>query len=145
MLISFERWLTLVHKLTIYFNCLESFGFGVISGPLHGKMAPPFQDWWYRLTPGTMKYNAPFMPFLKGKRSYLDILVEGFLTHIFAVRALLAPEVTTTLMVPIALCGIYEFIFDYGQHMHTYATQNLHIFVSACFPQDQGHIVLAVS
>ena len=40
---------------------LAGFGLGVLHGPLHGKMTPPFTDWWYRLTPGTMKYNAPFM------------------------------------------------------------------------------------
>ena len=54
-------YLTLVHKLVIFFNMWESLGLGVIHGPLHQKVAPPFQDWWYRLTPGTMKYNAPFL------------------------------------------------------------------------------------
>ena len=136
-ILAMNPWKSVVQKLVIFFNVWESLGLGVGHGPMHGKMAPPFQDWWYRMTPGTMKYNAPFMPFLKGKRSYLDILVEGFLTYVFSFRALLAPEVTPELMIPIACCAIYEFIFDHGQFMHTYGTQNLHLFVCGCFQNGQ--------
>ena len=42
------------------------------------------------------------------------------LTYIFTVRILIAPEVTPALVLPLALCGVYEFIFDYGQHLHNY-------------------------
>ena len=48
-------WLTFVHKLVIWFNIWENTGLGVLHGPLHAKMTPPFTDWWYRFTPGTMK------------------------------------------------------------------------------------------
>lgn len=44
-------------------------GLGVISGPMHAKVNPPFQDWWYRFTVGSMKYNAPFMPCLPMRRT----------------------------------------------------------------------------
>ena len=135
---SANPWGDLLKKLAIYLNIYESFGLGASHGPLHGKMSPPFQDWWYRLTPGTLKYNAPFMPsWLPIQRTYLDIVVEGLLTYIFSFRALMAPTVTTSMMIPIALCGIYEFFFDYGQHIHTYATQNLHVFVCCCFDKGQ--------
>lgn len=137
-------WLTFAHKLVIMFNMWEALGLGVIHGPLHGKFAPPFQDWWYRMTPGTMKYNGPFLKWfgihLSQKRNYIDVVVEGFLTYIFAIRALLQPEVTPSIMLPVMLCSLYEFIFDFGQHMHNYGTQNLHIFICCCFPVQQGQL-----
>ena len=54
------------------------------------------------------------------------------------IRLGLAPEVTPSLMIPVALCGIYEFIFDFGQHLSSYGTQNLHVIVCMCFPVGQG-------
>ena len=36
---------------------------------------------------------------------------------------------------------IYEFLFDYGQHMHTYGTQTMYCFLFMCFPVNQGQIV----
>lgn len=134
-------WLDLVKKLMIWFNMWESLGLGVISGPLHGKWSPPFTDWWYRFTPGTLKYNAPFMWFLPNTRNYLDVLVEVPLTYIFTWRCLLAPEVTPELVMPLTACAIYEFFFDHGQHLHTYGTQNLHCFVCMCFSVAQGQVV----
>ena len=124
-------YLTLVHKLVIFFNMWESLGLGVIHGPLHQKVAPPFQDWWYRLTPGTMKYNAPFLKdFLNlfgikmsMKRNYLDVVVEGFLTYIVSINALIKPRITPSVVFPVMLCSLYELFFDCGQHMHSYGTQ----------------------
>ncbi|CAK0805988.1 unnamed protein product, partial [Prorocentrum cordatum] len=134
-------WLTVVQKLIVMFNMWESLGLGVMHGPLHAKFGPPFTDWWYRMTPGTLKYNAPFMPCLSSKRNWIDVIVEAPLTWALTIRCLAAPEVTPELMLPLTLCGIYEFIFDYGQHMHTYGTQNLHCFVAMCFPIEKGQIV----
>eukprot|EP00929_Paragymnodinium_shiwhaense_P055302 TRINITY_DN27717_c0_g1_i1.p1 TRINITY_DN27717_c0_g1~~TRINITY_DN27717_c0_g1_i1.p1 ORF type:complete len:583 (-),score=94.31 TRINITY_DN27717_c0_g1_i1:71-1819(-) len=135
-------WLTLVHKSLIFFSVWESLGLGVLHGPLHGKMAPPFQDWWYRLTPGTLKYNAPFMRWagLSGRRGVLDVLVEGVLYYIFALRALSAPHVSPELMFPLMSCCLYEFVFDFGQHLSTYGTQNLHLFMCCCFPVGSGQV-----
>ena len=124
-------YLTLVHKLVIFFNMWESLGLGVLHGPLHQKVAPPFQDWWYRLTPGTMKYNAPFLKDILNlfgikmsmKRSYLDVLVEGFLTYIVSINALIQPRITPSVVFPVMLCSLYELVFDCGQHMHSYGTQ----------------------
>jgi len=102
-------------------------------------MAPPFQDWWYRLTPGTMKYTAPFMgKNWSMKRSVLDVLVEGVLTFVAAAFVLTRPVVTPLEMLPVALCSLYEFAFDYGQHLHSYGTQNLHMFVCCCFPDESA-------
>jgi hypothetical protein len=134
-------WLTFVHKLVIFFNLWECLGLGVLHGPLHGKMGPPFTDWWYRFTPGTMKYNAPFMPFLPNKRNYLDVFVEGPLTYVLTFRCLTAAAVTPDLVFPLAMCSMYEFFFDYGQHLSDYGTQNLHFFVCMSFPVGEGQLI----
>merc|ERR1712048_258387 len=42
---------------------------------------------------------------------------------------------------PLFGCLLYEFLFDYGQHLHTYGTQTLHVFACMCFPVAQGQIV----
>ncbi|CAE7249174.1 prmt9 [Symbiodinium sp. CCMP2592] len=127
-------WLTLVQKLLVFWNMWEALGLGVISGPMHAKVNPPFQDWWYRWTVGTMKYNAPFLPCLPNRRNYLDVLVEGVLMYMLTVRVLVSPEVTPALM------WIYEFLFDYGQHMHTYGTQTMYCFFCMCFTVEQGQV-----
>lgn len=135
-------WLTVVHKLVILFHVWECLGLGVLHGPLHGKMDPPFTDWWYRMTPGTLKYNNPFTEkFLSPKRNLLDVFVENVLTYGFAIRCLLAPEVTPALVFPLACCCIYEFLFDYGQHMSNYGTQNLHFFICMSFPVADGQVI----
>ncbi|CAK9019486.1 Pyruvate dehydrogenase [NADP(+)] [Durusdinium trenchii] len=134
-------WLTLFQKLLVFWNMWEALGLGVISGPMHAKVNPPFQDWWYRFTVGSMKYNAPFMPCLPMKRNYLDVFVEGFLVYVLTIRVLLSPEVTPALMQPLTACLIYEFLFDYGQHMHTYGTQTMYCFFCMCFPVQQGQVV----
>ncbi|CAL1131100.1 unnamed protein product [Cladocopium goreaui] len=134
-------WLTLFQKLLVFWNFWEALGLGVIHGPMQGKVNPPFQDWWYRFTVGSMKYTAPFMPCLSMKRNCLDVLVEGFLMYALTIRVLLAPEVTPELMQPLVACLIYEFLFDHGQHMHTYGTQTMYCFIFMCFPVDQGQVV----
>lgn len=111
-------YMTLVHKSVIFFNVWESLGLGVIHGPLHQKMAPPFQDWWYRLTPGTIKYNPTWIRSEHTMtRNWFDVLVEGILTYVFSVYALMGPTVTPARILPLTICTLYEFLFDYGQHM----------------------------
>mmetsp|Transcript_78338 Transcript_78338/g.242903 ORF Transcript_78338/g.242903 Transcript_78338/m.242903 type:complete len:628 (+) Transcript_78338:41-1924(+) len=135
-------WVVLVQKLMIFWYGWEALGLGVLHGPLHAKMAPPFADWWYRWTPGTIKYNAPFMPCLTSTRNYLDVLVEGVLTYAFIAGCLCSEMPSESCwMVPLTSCAVYEFVFDYGQHMHTYGTQNLHTFVCMCFSLEQGQVV----
>merc|ERR1719387_2198997 len=45
------------------------------------------------------------------------------------------------MVLPLFACALYEFIFDFGQHLHTYGTQILHIFACMCFSIDQGQVV----
>jgi hypothetical protein len=135
-------WLTLAQKLMIFWYVWEALGFGVLHGPMHGKMAPPFTDWWYRMTPGTMKYRAPFMPSCFGNtRSIFDVLVEGVLTYIISFYIILQPQVTCKMMMPLFACSLYEFLFDYGQHLSTYGTQLMYVFACMCVPEDQGQLV----
>jgi hypothetical protein len=135
-------WLTFVQKLMIFWYVWEALGLGVLHGPMHGKVAPPFTDWWYRLTPGTIKYRAPFMPSCFGNsRNILDVLVEGVLTYVIAFYILFQPEVTCTMMYPLFACSVYEFIFDYGQHLSTYGTQLMYVFACMCVPVEQGQLV----
>merc|ERR1719183_2445741 len=74
---------TFAQKLMIFWYIWEALGLGVIHGPMHAKMKPPFQDWWYRFTPGTLKYPAPFLPKLDffERRNVLDVLVENVITY----------------------------------------------------------------
>jgi len=134
-------WLTFSQKLMVFWYVWEALGFGVLHGPMHGKVAPPFTDWWYRLTPGTMKYCAPFMPCLGNTRNLLDVLVEGVLTYIIAFYILFQPQVTCKMMMPLFACSVYEFLFDYGQHLSTYGTQLMYVFACMCVPVEQGQLV----
>lgn len=135
-------WLTFAQKLMIFWYVWEALGLGVLHGPMHGKVAPPFTDWWYRMTPGTIKYRAPFMPECFGNtRNYLDVLVEGVLTYVIAFYILSQPTVTCEMMYPLFACSVYEFIFDYGQHLSTYGTQLMYVFACMCVPVEKGQLV----
>lgn len=136
-------WYTMAQKLIVFWYVWESLGLGVIHGPMHGKMSPPFTDWWYRMTPGTIKYRAPFLPDFTffNRRNWFDVLVEVPLTYGLAIWILTSPDITPKMVWPLFGCALYEFFFDYGQHMHTYGTQTLHVFFCMCFPLSQGQIV----
>lgn len=136
-------WQTLAQKLMIFWYMWEALGLGVIHGPMHAKFNPPFQDWWYRFTPGTLKYRAPFLPKcrLLDERNYLDILVESVITYGLVIYLLCKPSISHTDIWPLFACCVYEFVFDYGQHLHTYGTQTMHVFACMCFPIQQGQLV----
>jgi len=136
-------WQTLAQKLMIFWYMWEALGLGVIHGPMHAKFNPPFQDWWYRFTPGTLKYRAPFLPKCKllDERNYLDILVESIITYGLVIYLLCKPSISHKDIWPLFACSVYEFIFDYGQHLHTYGTQTMHVFACMCFPIAQGQLV----
>jgi hypothetical protein len=38
-------------------------------------------------------------------------------------------------------CSVYEFIFDYGQHLSTYGTQLMYVFACMCVPVEQGQLI----
>mmetsp|Transcript_7470 Transcript_7470/g.13440 ORF Transcript_7470/g.13440 Transcript_7470/m.13440 type:complete len:664 (+) Transcript_7470:75-2066(+) len=136
-------WQTFAQKLMIFWYLWEALGLGVIHGPMHAKFKPPFQDWWYRFTPGTLKYPAPFLPKISffEKRNFLDVLVETVITYGLIFYLLTKPSISHTDIWPLFACSVYEFLFDYGQHLHTYATQTMHVFACMCFPLDQGQVV----
>jgi hypothetical protein len=136
-------WQTFAQKLMIFWYIWEALGLGVIHGPMHAKMKPPFQDWWYRFTPGTLKYPAPFLPkcIFFEKRNILDVLVENFITYGLVVHLLMKPRLAHHDIWPLFACSVYEFFFDYGQHLHTYGTQTMHVLACMCFPLAQGQLI----
>lgn len=71
----------------------------------------------------------------------MDVLVENVITYGLVIYLLTKPSISHTDMYPLFACALYEFFFDYGQHMHTYATQTLHVFACMCVPAEQGQIV----
>merc|ERR1740121_454035 len=91
-------WQTFAQKLMIFWYMWEALGFGVIHGPMHAKFKPPFQDWWYRWTPGTLKYKAPFLPNINlfNRRNLLDVLVENVITYGLIIYLLSKPSISHT-------------------------------------------------
>jgi hypothetical protein len=98
-------------KAFIWASLVEVAGFGCTSGPLGGRYSPPFAAYLHFLRPGTLK-NAPFpkLPIFGGaERTWLDVaLYAAFLVSL--VRALIAPEIAATHLIPIVvllpLCGL---------------------------------------
>ena len=85
--------------------CLfEGLGLGCMSGPLGFHLVPPFTAFLHFLRPGTVKI-APFprLPLLGGTtRTWLDVaLYAAFVVAVL--RALVAPAIETTHLVPIVV------------------------------------------
>ena len=82
----------------------EGLGLGCGSGPLTGRYLPPFGGFLYFLRPGTTKLPFfPRLPLLGGvRRSLLDVALYLALC-LCLLRALLSPEVTTDLLIPIVI------------------------------------------
>lgn len=128
----------LFKKLVLFHWLWEALGLGVDHGPLAGKLAPPFLDWWYRATPGVLKY--PFFSWLPARRTWLDVAVLNVGFYVAVMRAMLSASIGPSEVLPVVMCGAYEFFFDHGMHICSYATQHLHMVVCMCFPQEQGQI-----
>ncbi|MDH3484388.1 MAG: DUF3556 domain-containing protein [Myxococcales bacterium] len=91
-------------KAVLWSMAFEVAGLGCASGPLAGRYNPPFGGIFYFLRPGTIK-----MPFFKGapfiggsKRTWLEALLFAALM-VSLVRALIAPELGFSLLLPIAI------------------------------------------
>ena len=100
-------------KAFLWASLVEVTGFGCTSGPLGGHFSPMFTAYWHFLRPGTAK-AAPFpkAPIIGGtKRTWLDVaLYVGYVAAL--VRALIAPEIEATHLVPIVallpLCALCD-------------------------------------
>lgn len=91
-------------KAVLWTLLFEGLGFGCASGPLTGRYWPPVSAFLYFLRPGTTRLR-PFswVPFTAGhRRSWFDVAL--YVLHVgMIVRALLAPELTTSMLLPVAV------------------------------------------
>jgi hypothetical protein len=89
-------------KAVVWTLLFEVLGLGCASGPLTARYVPPITAFLYWLRPSTTRL-APFhwMPLTSGhRRSLVDVAL--YVTHLaLLVRALLAPEMTKAVVVPI--------------------------------------------
>ena len=114
--LEIQSWIfegTAFQKAFLWASLVEVTGFGCTSGPLGGHFSPMFTAYWHFLRPGTAK-AAPFpkAPIIGGtKRTWLDVaLYVGYVAAL--VRALIAPEIEVTHLVPIVallpLCALCD-------------------------------------
>ncbi|MFO0692223.1 MAG: DUF3556 domain-containing protein [Polyangiales bacterium] len=90
-----------IEKAILWSMAYEGLGLGCGSGPLTGRYFPPVGGFLYFLRPGTTKMPfVPGLPLLGGmRRTWLDVLL--YLAHQgFLFRALLAPELTPSMLLP---------------------------------------------
>ncbi len=89
-------------KAVVWSIFYELAGFGCSSGPMNARFKPPIGGFLYFLRPGTTKLPLfPEAPVLGGiRRSWLDVGLYAA-TLLCLLRALVAPEVTPGLLLPV--------------------------------------------
>lgn len=99
-------WLSPVafQKAILWSMLFEGLGFGCGSGPLTGRYMPPVGGFLYFLRPGTTKLPLfPKLPIIGGaRRTWLDVALYVGLVAC-GIRALVAPEIDSNMLVPIAV------------------------------------------
>jgi hypothetical protein len=124
-----DWWLAPIafQKAILWSMLFEGLGLGCGSGPLTGRYYPPVGGFLYFLRPGTTKLPMlPSMPLLGGtRRSWLDVLLYAALV-VLLVRALIAPAIEVSLLVPIvvlvpvlAICDRTIFLAMRAEHYWT--------------------------
>ena len=127
---SFSAWYyepIAFQKAVLWSMAFEGLGLGCGSGPLTGRYRPPVGGALYFLRPGTTKVSLfPGIPVFGGsKRTVLDVLL--YAAHIFFLfRALVAPELSTDLLLPtivlLPLLGLTDktiFLASRAEHYYT--------------------------
>jgi hypothetical protein len=112
-----------MQKAILWTIAYEGLGLGCGSGPLTGHYAPPLGGVLYFLRPGTTK--APLFSWLGSRRTWLDVLL--YVGHYgLLARALMSPEITPGLVLPIAVVMVVGGVLDRtlylsarGEHFHT--------------------------
>ncbi len=114
------------HKAILWSILYEIAGLGCSSGPMNARFMPPIGGYLYFLRPGTTKLAVlPNAPLIGGiTRSWLDVALHAA-NALFLIRALVAPEVTTSLLVPplilIPLLGVMDktvYLAARGEHYY---------------------------
>jgi len=113
-------------KAVLWSLCYESLGFGCSSGPMTGRIWPPFGGFLHFLRPGTTKLPFfPGLPVFGGiRRTWLDVALYAA-TQVCLLRALLAPEISPEMLLPLVillpLLGITDktlFLAARGEHYY---------------------------
>lgn len=91
-------------KALVWAMFYECMGFGCSSGPMNARFWPPMGGFLHFLRPGTTKLALfPKLPLLGGStRSIVDVALYAAL-QLFLLRALLAPEVSPDLLLPVCI------------------------------------------
>lgn len=91
-------------KAIAYAMFYEVLGFGCSFGPMNARFNPPMGGFLHFLRPGTTKLALfPSLPLLGGiTRSYFDVALYAALL-LFLVRALIAPDITPELLIPVCV------------------------------------------
>lgn len=114
-------------KAMVWSLLFEILGLGCGSGPLTARYFPPFGGFLYFLRPGTTKLPPfPSLPLLGGRtRSRLDVALY-LAVAVLALRAVMAPAITTGHLVPLAvlvpLLALTDktlFLVARGEHYYT--------------------------
>ncbi len=127
---SFSSWYyepIAFQKAVLWSMAFEGLGLGCGSGPLTGRYKPPMGGALYFLRPGTTKVSLfPGIPIFGGsKRTMLDVSL--YAAHLFFLfRALMAPELSTELLLPtivlLPLLGLSDktiFLASRAEHYYT--------------------------
>lgn len=113
-------------KAILWSLLYEIAGFGCSSGPMNARFVPPIGGYLYFLRPGTTKLPLwPQLPLLGGiRRTGVDVALH-LANAYFLLRALVAPEITASLLLPsvvlIPLLGIADktvFLAARGEHYY---------------------------
>lgn len=101
-----EWWLAPLafQKAILWSMLFEGLGLGCGSGPLTGRYFPPIGGLLYFLRPGTTKRPLfPALPLLGGiRRTWLDVALYAAIL-VCLLRALVAPELNSQLLIPIVV------------------------------------------
>jgi hypothetical protein len=114
-------------KAVLWSLMYEGVGLGCSTGPMTGRFIPPIGGMIHFVRPGTTKLPVfPRLPVLGGtRRTWLDVVLY-VLIYASVLRALLAPEITTAMLLPavvlLPVLGISDqttFLCARGEHYYT--------------------------
>ncbi len=116
-------------KAVLWSLAFEGLGLGSASGPLTARYVPPFGGALHFLRPGTTRLPPfPRVPFTSGHRRCVVDAGLYLALYVLLTRALLAPQITRTVLIPIlvvlALVGLRDktaFLATRGDHYLTAA------------------------
>jgi len=118
---------TAFKKAILWSLAYEGLGLGCSTGPLTGRFLPPIGGVLHFLRPGTTKLAVfPGAPILGGtRRTWIDVGLYALL-YVLLFRALVAPELTPDLLLPVVVLlpvlGISDktiFLSTRGEHYYT--------------------------